>query len=111
MLCLTVLTWFRKRRRKKLLAKPFPAEWEAIIQRNVAHDRWLAPEERARLIQAIEESEADIANGDYADGADFIEQLRSKREAASRKTGSTPGSSARELVGRKPTCSSHHVHR
>jgi Mlc titration factor MtfA (ptsG expression regulator) len=53
MLCLTVLTWFRKRRRKKLLAKPFPAEWEAIIQRNVAHDRWLAPEERRRLRDLI----------------------------------------------------------
>jgi Mlc titration factor MtfA (ptsG expression regulator) len=44
-----VLNWFRKRHRKKLLAKPFPAEWEAIIRRNVAHDSWLAAEERQHL--------------------------------------------------------------
>jgi hypothetical protein len=49
------------------------------------------PEERARLIQAIEDGEEDIANGDYVDGAEFIAQLRAKREAASRKTGSASG--------------------
>jgi len=49
MLCLTVLHWFRKQLRKKLLAKPFPAEWEAIIRRNVAHDHWLTAEERRHL--------------------------------------------------------------
>jgi len=44
-----VLNWFQKRRRKRLLAKPFPAEWEAIIHRNVAHAHWLTAEERRRL--------------------------------------------------------------
>ena len=44
-----VLNWFQKRRRKRLLAKPFPAKWEAIIHRNVAHAHWLTAEERRRL--------------------------------------------------------------
>ena len=42
------------------------------------------PEERARLIQAIEEAEADIERGDYVDGIEFANQLLAKREAASR---------------------------
>jgi hypothetical protein len=42
------------------------------------------PEERARLLQMIEESEEDIANGDYVDGMEFANQLLAKREAASR---------------------------
>ena len=49
MLDVVVLHWFRNRRRKKLLAKPFPQAWEAIIQHNVAHDRWLSPDEQQRL--------------------------------------------------------------
>ncbi len=42
------------------------------------------PEERARLVQAIEDSEEDIANGDHVDGMEFANQLLAKREAASR---------------------------
>lgn len=42
------------------------------------------PEERARLVQAIEESEADIERGDYVDGFALVAELRAKREAAAR---------------------------
>ena len=49
MLVLAVFNWIQRRRRKKLLAEPFPATWEAIIRRNVAHDEWLGVEERERL--------------------------------------------------------------
>lgn len=42
------------------------------------------PEERARLLQAIEEGAEDIERGDYVDGFDFIAQMRAKREAAGR---------------------------
>ena len=42
------------------------------------------PEERARLLQAIEEGDEDIARGDYVDGFELVAQLRAKREAASR---------------------------
>ena len=49
MLRASMLHWFRERRRRKLLALPFPDEWEAAIRRNVAHDRWLLAEERRHL--------------------------------------------------------------
>ena len=42
------------------------------------------PEEKARLLQAIEDGIEDIEKGDYVDGFELIAQLRAKREAASR---------------------------
>lgn len=44
-----LFSWLRQRRRRKLLAEPFPVRWEAILQRNVGHYPRLAPEERARI--------------------------------------------------------------
>jgi Mlc titration factor MtfA (ptsG expression regulator) len=32
-----MLSWFRDRRRRKLLSEPFPAGWEAILHRNMGH--------------------------------------------------------------------------
>jgi Mlc titration factor MtfA (ptsG expression regulator) len=49
MLRIAVLHWLRERRRKKLLAAPFPAGWEAHVLRNVAHYRWLDARERQHL--------------------------------------------------------------
>lgn len=42
------------------------------------------PEERARLLQAIEEGAEDIERGDHVDGMDFANQLLARREATSR---------------------------
>ncbi len=50
---LTVFHWLRRRRRRKLLALPFPQAWEAIMRRNVAHDEWLEAEEQAHLRDLI----------------------------------------------------------
>jgi glyoxylase-like metal-dependent hydrolase (beta-lactamase superfamily II) len=47
-------------------------------------DGGLDHEERARLIQAIEDGAADIDRGDHVDGMEFAEQLLARREAASR---------------------------
>src|SRR4051812_15468234 len=44
-----LLAWLRHRRRRALLAHPFPAEWEAYLYKNVAHYRHLADAEKARL--------------------------------------------------------------
>jgi hypothetical protein len=41
-------------------------------------------EERARLIQAIEDGAEDIECGDHVDGIEFANQLLARREAASR---------------------------
>jgi Mlc titration factor MtfA (ptsG expression regulator) len=40
---------FRRSRRERLRARPFPAEWERIIERNVAVYRRLPPEDRREL--------------------------------------------------------------
>ena len=42
------------------------------------------PEERARLIQDIEEGAEDVERGDYVDGMEFANKLLARREAASR---------------------------
>lgn len=54
------------------------------VELAVVDDGEFAPDERARLVQAIEEAEADIARGDYVGGFAFIAELRAKREATSR---------------------------
>jgi len=41
--------WLRERRRKKLLAEPFPPYWETVLNRNVAHYGRLKPDEQAKL--------------------------------------------------------------
>lgn len=50
----------------------------------VLDDAEFEPEERARLLQAIEDGEVDIEKGDYVDGIEFANELLAKREAASR---------------------------
>jgi hypothetical protein len=59
---------------------PEGAEVELVL----VDDGELDPEERARLLQMIEESEEDIERGDYVDGTEFANQLLAKREAACR---------------------------
>jgi Mlc titration factor MtfA (ptsG expression regulator) len=49
-----VFQWIRERRRRKLLAQPFPPEWERIIERNVARDARLDPDERSRLRRFVQ---------------------------------------------------------
>ncbi len=49
-----IFSWFRNRRRQKLTAKPFPAEWDESIRQNVAHASYLSAEEYARLKQWIQ---------------------------------------------------------
>ena len=44
----------------------------------------LEPEDRARLVQAIEDGADDFERGEYMDGFDFIAQLRAPRETVDR---------------------------
>jgi Mlc titration factor MtfA (ptsG expression regulator) len=44
-----LLSWLRARRRRKLLAEPFPIRWDAIIGRNVGHFALLPPDLKTRL--------------------------------------------------------------
>ena len=50
----------------------------------VAEDEF-EPEEKARLLQAIEDGIEDIERGDYVDGIEFANELLAQREAASRR--------------------------
>src|SRR5262245_35610366 len=47
-----LFSWLRARRRRRLLAEPFPVRWDAIIERNVGHFPLLSPPEQARLRDA-----------------------------------------------------------
>jgi MtfA peptidase len=44
-----LLSWLQRRRRAKLLAKPFPREWLTYLRKNVAHYQHLSEQEQARL--------------------------------------------------------------
>ncbi len=43
-----LFSWLKSRRRRRLLAGPFPADWSALLQQ-VAHYRLLSPAEQVRL--------------------------------------------------------------
>ncbi len=43
--------WFGSRRRQRALETPFPAEWRAILERNMAHFAFLTEDEATRLCQ------------------------------------------------------------
>lgn len=44
-----MFSWLRARRRRKLLAEPFPIRWQAIIDKNVGHYPLLSSGEQDRL--------------------------------------------------------------
>src|SRR5215831_808516 len=44
-----LLSRLQRRRRRKLLAEPFPSKWLEYLQKNVAHYRFLSEAEQARL--------------------------------------------------------------
>ncbi len=56
----------------------------SAVELRLVDDDELDPEERARLLEAIEEGEEDIERGDHVEGAELVAQLRAKREAARR---------------------------
>ena len=46
--------WLDERRRKRILEHPFPAEWDDILARRVAHVAYLDEDERAHLRQLVQ---------------------------------------------------------
>ena len=47
-----LFSWLRSRRRRKLLAEPFPVRWAAFLDRNVGHYPLLSAPEQTRLRDA-----------------------------------------------------------
>jgi len=56
----------------------------AEVELVAVEDDDFSPEERARLLQAIDEGVQDIERGDHIDGFESVAQLRARREAARR---------------------------
>lgn len=48
-----LFSWLRSRRRRKLLAEPFPLRWERFLHQNVGHYPRLSPAEQAKLRDAV----------------------------------------------------------
>ncbi|MGE3316944.1 MAG: zinc-dependent peptidase [Planctomycetaceae bacterium] len=49
-----ILQWFRRRRRRKIAARPFPDAWEGIIAANVVQYEWLDAADREKLRHATQ---------------------------------------------------------
>ncbi|MBW2526467.1 MAG: zinc-dependent peptidase [Deltaproteobacteria bacterium] len=49
-----IWSWFKRRRRRKIAARPFPAEWSRALKRNFEHWSLLTKEEQARLREIIQ---------------------------------------------------------
>jgi Mlc titration factor MtfA (ptsG expression regulator) len=49
-----LFSWWKNRRRRKILEEPFPAAWEAILLDRVRHDRVLPEPDRVKLRQAVQ---------------------------------------------------------
>ncbi len=55
-----------------------------VVELVPVDDEDFDPEERARLLGAIEEGTESIARGDFVDGLDFANQLLASRKAQAR---------------------------
>jgi len=49
-----MFNWLKRRRRRKLLEVPFPEAWVAVIDRNLAHWKFLDADERQRLCDLVQ---------------------------------------------------------
>ena len=49
-----IFSWLRRRRRRQILAQPFPEEWEQYLLENFAQYHWLTAEQRTRLKQRVQ---------------------------------------------------------
>ena len=48
-----MFAWLTRRRRRKILAKPIPPEWETCIRDNFRQFELLTPKERERLLRDV----------------------------------------------------------
>ena len=67
--------WFRDHRRRKLTEVPFPAHWEEVLHRNVAHYSLLNETEQAHLRALIQVLIAE-KNWEGAGGLKMTDEIR-----------------------------------
>lgn len=70
-----MFTWFKKRRRKKILQEPFPTHWREILNETVIHYSFLAQEEKTQLEQLIQFFIAE-KNFEGCGGLDLTEEIK-----------------------------------
>jgi len=70
-----VFQWFTHRRRKRLARTPFPAAWEEILHRNVAHYGMLDEGQKAHLRSLIQVFSAE-KNWEGAGGLEMNDEIR-----------------------------------
>ncbi|MCI0651649.1 MAG: zinc-dependent peptidase, partial [Planctomycetes bacterium] len=61
--------WAKNRRRRQLLAQPFPTEWQNRLAQNVRHYRFLAPEQQVRVQDVVRVL---LAEKTWVRGAGFV---------------------------------------
>ncbi len=49
-----MFSWLKKRRRKKILQRPFPLKWQKILQKNIVHYSFLSAEKKKKLEQLVQ---------------------------------------------------------
>jgi MtfA peptidase len=49
-----IFDWLDERRRRRILATPFPEQWQELLERNMAHYAYLDDGERARLRDLVQ---------------------------------------------------------
>ena len=49
-----IFNWWRRRRRRQILAQPFPADWERLLQQNVRQYARLNESEQLKLCQCVQ---------------------------------------------------------
>jgi len=67
-----------------VLDEPTDLPEGAEVELMAVDDEDFDPEDRARLLEAIEEGAESIARGDFVDGLEFANQLLTSREAQAR---------------------------
>jgi hypothetical protein len=70
-----LFSWLANRRRKKILATPFPAGWRRHIERNVAHFVWLDEAEQTHLLQLVQVFVAE-KHWEGAGGLELTDEVR-----------------------------------
>jgi Mlc titration factor MtfA (ptsG expression regulator) len=45
--------WLKRRRRRQLLATPYPESWRAIVENNIAHFQLLSDQDQTRLLERL----------------------------------------------------------
>ena len=67
--------WLTERRRRQIEAEPFPAAWEAVLERNVRHFRLLDEDERDQLRKLVQVFVAE-KNWEGAGGLAIDDEIR-----------------------------------